>query len=146
MSGALHVLFTVGTADYAVPASEVAQMESYEGATPVPGAASDVAGVIQVRGRVVPVVDLRVRFGLAAAERTVDTRVVVAQSAGRTVGLLVDRAREVVMLTPEQLEPPPPLVVARSGGLVTAIANLGPRIVMLVDVPSLMGEEISDGE
>ncbi len=146
MTQALHVVFTVGNADYAVPASEVAQMESYEGATPVPGAASYVAGVIQVRGRVVPVVDLRARFGLPPQERTLDTRVVVAERAGRVVGLLVDRAREVVLLSEEQLKPPPPMVAAQSGGFVTATASLGARILMLVDVPKLIGEEQPHGQ
>ena len=70
-------------------------MESFAGATPVPGAPPYVAGLVQVRGRVVPVVDLRARFGLPAAEPTLDTRIVVAQHGERTVGLLVDSAREV---------------------------------------------------
>lgn len=137
----LHVLFRVGTAEYAVAALDVAQMESYSGATPIPGAASHVAGVIQVRGQVVPVVDVRVRFGLAPAPITLDSRVVVVQVGGRRVGLLVDAAREVVGLTAEQLTPPPPMVVDQSGGLVRAIAHLGTRIVMLVDIPRIIGEE-----
>jgi purine-binding chemotaxis protein CheW len=146
MSSTLHVVFTVGDGDYVVPASEVAQMESYDGATPVPGAAAHVAGVIQVRGRVVPVIDLRVRFGLPCVPRTLDTRVVVTETGGRAVGLLVDRAREVVRLSPEQLQPPPSMVSAQSGGFVTAIANLGPRIVMLVSLPTLIGEEQPHGD
>jgi purine-binding chemotaxis protein CheW len=147
MTGALHVVFTVGAADYVLPASEIAQMETYDGATPVPGSAPYVAGVIQVRGRVVPVVDLRARFGLPSVERTLDTRVVVSEHAGRTVGLIVDRARDVVMLAKEQLAPPPAMVAAQSAGFVVAVANLGPRIVMLLDVWRLIGEELSnDGD
>ena len=63
---ALHVLFKVADSDYALPAAEVLHMETFERATPVPGAAPYVAGVMQSRRRVVPVVDLRARFGLRA--------------------------------------------------------------------------------
>jgi purine-binding chemotaxis protein CheW len=141
MTSTLHVVFSVGAAEYVIPVRDVLQMETFGGATPVPGAPAYVAGVIQVRGRVVPVVDLRARFGLPGIEHTLDSRVVVAEQAGRVVGLLVDRAREVVPLSSEQLEPPPAMVAAQSGGFVTAIASLGARIVMLVDVPTLIGEE-----
>ena len=137
----LHVLFRVGTAEYAVPALDVAQMESYSGATPIPGAAAHVAGMIQVRGQVVPVVDLRVRFGLAPVPSTLDSRVVIARIGDRRVGLLVDAAREVVGISPDQTKPPPPMVVTQSAGLVRAIAHLGTRIVMLVDIPRIIGEE-----
>ena len=143
-SPVLHVVFSVGASEYVLPASQVIQMESYEGATPVPGAASYVAGVVQVRGRVVPVLDLRARFGLPPTPPTLDTRVVVIEHAGRVVALLVDRAREIVRLAPDALRPPPPLIAAQSAGFVTAIAHLGARIVMSIDVPSVLGEEQAD--
>jgi purine-binding chemotaxis protein CheW len=142
----LHVLFKVGRGEYAVPASDVAQMESYSGATPIPGAAVHVAGIIQVRGRVVPVLDLRVCFGLDRVEPTLDSRVVITQLGERRIGLLVDSAREVVGLTTEQIQPPPPLVAEQSAGLVRAIAHLGPRVLMLVDLQKLIGEEQLHGE
>lgn len=62
----LHVVFKVDGAEYVLPAADVLQMESFTGATPVPGAAPHVAGLVQVRGRVIPVVDARLRFGLPA--------------------------------------------------------------------------------
>jgi purine-binding chemotaxis protein CheW len=137
----LHVVFKVAGAEYAIPASEVLQMESFESATPVPGAPAHVAGLVQVRGRVVPVVDARARFGLPPVERTIDSRVVVGQLGTRTVGLLVDSAREVMKLTPEQLQPPPPMVVEQAQGFVKAVAQVGKRLVMLIDFPRVIGEE-----
>ncbi|AKF07355.1 chemotaxis protein CheW [Sandaracinus amylolyticus] len=142
----LHVLFRVGDAEYAIAADEVLQMESYDGATPVPNAAAHVAGIVQVRGRVVPVVDLRVRFNAPVRERTIDTRVVVAQRGERAVALLVDAAREVARLAPEQLKPPPPMVAAQSAGFVRAIAQVAGRMVMLIDLDRVVGEERLDGE
>lgn len=142
----LHVVFKVAGAEYVIPASEVVQMESFSGATPVPGAPVHVAGLVQVRGRVVPVVDARARFGMPPAERTLDSRVVVGQVGTRTVGLLVDSAREVVKLTPEQLQPPPPLVAEQAKGFVKAVAQVGPRLVMLIDFPRVIGEEKVHGD
>jgi purine-binding chemotaxis protein CheW len=137
----LHVVFKVAGAEYAIPASEVMQMESFTGATPVPGAPPHVAGLVQVRGRVVPVVDARARFGLPPVDRTLDSRVVVGQLGSRTVGLLVDSAREVMKLAPEQLLPPPPMVVEQAQGFVKAVAQVGPRLVMLIDFSRVIGEE-----
>lgn len=140
----LHVIFKVGGAEYMLPADEILQMESFTGATPVPGAAPFVAGLVQIRGRVIPVVDLRLRFGLPPGERTLDSRVIVGQRADRIVGLLVDVAREVVPVAPGDLEPPAPIIGRQSNGFVKAIAKLGPRLVMLVDFAKVIGEEQLD--
>lgn len=142
----LHVVFKVDGAEYALPASDVVQMESFTGATPVPGAPPHVAGLMQVRGRVIPVVDARKRFGLEPLERTLDSRVVVGQLGARTVGLLVDSAREVLKLDPKQVQPPPPMVVEQARGFVKAVAQVGPRLVMLIDFPRVVGEETADGD
>lgn len=142
----LHVVFKVDGAEYALPAADVLQMESFTSATPVPGAPAHVAGLVQVRGRVIPVVDARVRFGLPPGQRSLDTRVVVGQLGGRTVGLLVDSAREVLKLDPAQVKPPPPLVVDGARGYVKAVAQVGPRLVMLIDFPRVIGEETPDGD
>ena len=138
----LHVIFRVGGADYVLPASDVLQMESFSGATPVPGARPYVLGIIHVRGRVVPVVDLRVRFGLAPIAPTLDSRVVVAELDGRTVGLLADSAREVVKLAPEQLQEPPEMMTAPgANGFVKSVAHVQKRLLMLLDFAKVIGEE-----
>jgi purine-binding chemotaxis protein CheW len=142
----LYVLFRVGESEYALPASEVTQMESYDGATPVPGAAPHVIGLVQMRGRVVPVVDLRRRFGLPPAERTLDSRVVVVDRGGRAVGLLVDSAREVVHLDDAALEAPPEVLSAQGDRFVRSIARTGDRLLMLIDFQKVVGEEGSHGQ
>jgi purine-binding chemotaxis protein CheW len=140
----LHVLFKVDDTLYALPADVVLQMESYTGATVVPGTPSFVAGIIQLRGRVVPVVDLRARFGLPPKERTLETRVVVGEQHDRTVALIADSAREVVRMAPSQLKPPPRLVDDGSKGFVKAVARLGDRTVMVLDFSKVIGEEPLD--
>jgi purine-binding chemotaxis protein CheW len=141
----LHVVFKVGEAEYALPAAEVLQMESYAGATVVPGSPPYVAGIVQVRGKVVPVIDLRARFGLPAQANTVDSRIVIGQHGERAVGLLVDSAREVLKVTDDQIRPPPPMVAAEAGGLVRAVAQVGKRLLMLIDFSKVIGDEVSHG-
>lgn len=142
---ALHVVFKVGSAEYVMPAADVLQMESFAGVTPVPGAPPFVAGVVQVRGRVLPLLDLRARFGLAQGESTIDRRIVVGQHEGRPVGLLVDSAREVLDISQEQFQPPPRIVADEAAGLVKAVAQVGPRLLMLLDFPKVIGQEALDG-
>jgi purine-binding chemotaxis protein CheW len=142
----LHVLFNVGSGDYALPASEVLHMESYAGATKVPGTRDYVAGIMQTRSRVVPIVDLRARFGLPPLEPTLDSRVVVVQHGERVVGLLVDRAREVLQIPADQFRPPPEVIREQAQGFVSSVAQTGQRLVMLLDFAKVIGEEIPHGE
>jgi purine-binding chemotaxis protein CheW len=137
----LHVVFKVAGSEYALPAGDVLQMESYAGATPVPGSQPWVAGIMQVRGRIVPVVDLRARFGLPKIDRTLDSRVVVGTHGDRAVALLVDAAREVIKLDEAQLKPPPEIVSQEARGMVRAVAQVGSRLVMLLDFARVIGEE-----
>lgn len=141
----LHVVLKVADTEYVLSAADVLHMESFAGATRVPGARSYVGGLVQIRGRVVPVVDLRVRFGLPSAEPTLDSRVIVVQHGGRTVGLLVDSAREVVNIAEGEVRPPPELMAEESAGFVRAVAKIGERLVMLVDVGRIIGEEQDHG-
>ena len=141
---AIYVVFKLDGAEYALPAAQVLQMESYDGATPVPGAAPYVAGIVQVRGRVVPVVDLRIRFALPPIARSLDARIIIAQDGDRPVGLLVDSAREILKLDETQLERPPSLVDDHAGGFVKAVARVDKRLVMIVDFRKVIGEAHSD--
>jgi len=142
----LHVAFRIGNADYAVAASQVLHLESYEAATPVPGAPPYVAGLVQSRGRLVPVVDLRERFGLPQIEHALDRRIIVAQAGNRVAGLLVDSAREVIQIDDATFAKPPEIIDDQATGFVKGVATVGKRMFMLVDVPRIIGEELSHGE
>ena len=140
----LHVAFKVGNAEYVVAASQVLHLESFTEATHIPGAPAFVAGLVQVRGKLVPVVDLRTRFGLAPAERTLDNRVIVVSVGSRLAGLLVDSARDMLRLDESTFQPPPDLVEAQAAGFVKAITTIAPsRLLLVVDVPRLIGEDVA---
>ncbi|HVV82881.1 MAG TPA: chemotaxis protein CheW [Kofleriaceae bacterium] len=138
---ALHVSFRVGDAEYVVPADQVLHLESYDGATPIPGAPPYVAGLVQVRSRLVPVVDLRTRFGLPAVPRALDHRVIVVQLGNRIAGLLVDSAREVVRLADDQFQEPPEMIDRQADGFVKAVATVAKRMFLLVDIARVIREE-----
>ena len=139
----LHVTFRVGTAEYVVPAAQVLHLESFEAATHVPGAPPYVAGLVQVRGRVVPVIDLRKRFGLSPTDHALAHRVVVVQLGARIVGLLVDSAREVIQLDEATFQDAPELIKEQASGFVTGIASVRDRLFLIVDVPRVIGQELA---
>jgi purine-binding chemotaxis protein CheW len=136
----LHVVFRLAAVEYALPVEAVLQMETFTGATLVPGAPAYVAGIVTVRGLVVPVIDLRARFGLPPAAATLDTRIIVTESGGRVVALVVDSAREVLRLDIEKHQPAPGVVIERAAGFVYAVHALGQRLLLLVDLPKILGE------
>ncbi|HEX3482940.1 MAG TPA: chemotaxis protein CheW [Kofleriaceae bacterium] len=137
----LHVAFRVGTAEYVVPAAQVLHLESFQAATHVPGAPPYVAGLVQVRGRVVPVIDLRKRFGLPPTDHTLDHRVVVVQLGTRVVGLLVDSARDVIQLDEASFQDAPELIKQQASGFVTGVVSVRNRLFLIVDVPRVIGQE-----
>ncbi|MDI1444300.1 chemotaxis protein CheW [Polyangium sp. 6x1] len=142
----LYVVFKLDDAEYVLQASDVLEMESFGGATRVPGTPPYVAGLIHIRGRVVPVVDLRLRFGLPRIEPTLDSRVIVVQSGERTVGLLVDSAREIMKIAPEGLQAPPSWMGGEGDGFVKSVAHVEgssgeKRLVMLINCAKVIGQE-----
>jgi len=138
---ALYVAFRVSDAEYVLPAAQVTQMESFNGATPVPGVPPWVTGLIHVRGQVIPVVDVRLRFGLPHLTPLLESRVVVVQHGTRSVGLLVDTAREVLKLAPDAFVPAPELVVRTTRGFVKAVIQAQNRLLLLIDVERIIGWE-----
>jgi purine-binding chemotaxis protein CheW len=136
----LHVLMTVAGTPYVVPAASVLHMETFTDATPIPGAVGYVIGLVQSRGRVVPVIDLRTRFGMARIEPTLDSRVVVVQLGERTVGLLVDSAREVVSIAPEDFKSPPEVVSGQGSGYVDAVAQIDKKLVLRLALASVVSD------
>lgn len=142
----LHVAFRVGEATYVVPANAVIQMESFSGATRVPGAPDYVLGLVQLRGAIVPVIDLRARFRLPPAEPTLDSRIVVVERDKRRVALLADAARDMLKISATEFEDPPEVVAAQAAGFVRSVARVGNRLVMLIDCDRVIGEEDFHGQ
>ncbi|PZR07728.1 MAG: chemotaxis protein CheW [Archangium gephyra] len=137
----LHVVFRVGDAEYVLPASDVAQMESFTRVTPVPGSNPWVAGLVQVRGQAIPLLDLRARFGLPPIAHTIDSRFIVVRTGGRTLALLADQARDVLRIEDSEFHPPPEVLARQSQGFVRDVAQAGKRLVLRIDLDRVIGNE-----
>jgi purine-binding chemotaxis protein CheW len=137
----LYVVFSVAETEYALPAALVRQLESYSGATRVPGTAPHVAGIIQVRGQVIPVIELRKLFGFPGVEATLDTRVVIVEHGDRQVALVVDKSRDVLRIDAAQVQIAPGLVNDGARGFFAGLVQIEARLIMLLDVSRVVGEE-----
>jgi purine-binding chemotaxis protein CheW len=133
-----YILFELSGTTYAVPAGLVQQMEMVERITPVPNAPPFVDGVVFARGQVVPALNLRVRFGFERIPYDLRTRLVVLADDGRTVGLIVDSAREFLSIPAASIQPPPEAVSGLSGKYLAGIANVGDRLILILEVGEIL--------
>lgn len=136
----LHVICKIADTEYAIPADDVFQMESFNGATAIPGSAPYVEGLVQIRQQIIGVLNMRLRLGLPQAAPTLESRVIVLKMSGRLVGLLVDSAREVQNISPEQFKEAPEVITEKSEGFVRSIAYIKERIIILLDAVKVIGD------
>jgi purine-binding chemotaxis protein CheW len=113
-------------------------MEMVDDVTRVPNAPSFVDGVVFSRGQVVPIVNLRARFGFERVPHDIRTRLVVVQSEARLIGLVVDSAREFVSIPPGAIQPPHEALAGMSGRYVEGIASLGDRLILVLNLSSIL--------
>jgi purine-binding chemotaxis protein CheW len=133
-----YILFTLNDTSYAIRSTAVQQMEMLDQVTPVPNALPFVEGVTSVRGQVVPLINLRARFGFSRQAHDVRTRVIVVDSRGRRVGLIVDNAREFIAIPEELIQPPPEAIAGLSGHYLAGVATVGERLVLILDVGEIL--------
>jgi purine-binding chemotaxis protein CheW len=129
-----YVLLSVAGTTYALRSHEVRHMEMVDQITAVPNAPPFVEGVVFSRGQVVPVLNLRVRFGFERVARDLRTRLLVVDVAGRAIGLLADEAREFVPIPDSSIHPPSDAIGGLSGNYLDGVATLGERIVLILNL------------
>jgi purine-binding chemotaxis protein CheW len=133
-----YILFTVAATTYALPSEDVRHMEMIETITRVPNAPPFVDGVVFSRGHVVPVVNLRARFGFERMPFDLRTRLIVVQSAGRMIGVVADAAREFVRIPEAAIQPPNEALTGMSGRYVDGIASLQDRLVLILNMDRIL--------
>jgi purine-binding chemotaxis protein CheW len=136
--GETFILFTVADTTYAVPSRDVAHVEMVEQVTAVPNAPPFVDGVVFSRGQVVPAVNLRARFGFERVPYDLATRLVVVQTGGRSVGLVVDGAREFASFDASLIRPPSAALAGLSGRYLEGIANVADRLILVLDLAQVL--------
>ncbi len=134
--GNKHIAIKLASEEYAIPVRQVREIVGVLPATMVPGTAPHVLGVMNLRGKIVPVLDLRARLGLPHATIEPRSCVVVCHGPAGQVGLLVDSVLEVVAIPETDCEPRP----AMAGDAVTALAKVRGRVVILLDVEAVSSE------
>ena len=135
------VVFGIGKESYGVPIDVVQEIVRVPDVTTVPDAPSFFEGVINLRGRIVPVVDLRVRLRLPRAERTRSTRVLITENEGRVIGLLVDVVTAVRKLPTEAVEAPPEMISAVGIEYITGVAKVGDQLIIFLDLKKILSVE-----
>jgi len=134
------VCFELGAERYGLDIARVYEIIRHQPITAVPSAPPFVEGVINLRGRIVPIVDLRARFGLGRTEATRSSRIMVVD-AGVMVGLVVDGVSEVLMVPPDAIEPTPELATGIDAGYLRGIARIDERLVILLELTRLFAIE-----
>ncbi len=130
-----YVIFRVGAEEFGLPISQVSSIIRYEPATPVPRAPDMVEGVINLRGRVVPVVALSRKLFGCGPTTTASTRIVIAESATGPVGLVVDAANEVATILDEDVRPTPDTaLVAETAEAFRGVVQMEGRLVILLEL------------
>jgi purine-binding chemotaxis protein CheW len=141
MSEEQLVVFELAGESYGVEISRVQEIDRMQAITVVPQAPPFVEGVINLRGRITPVVDLRTRFGLPKAEPTPLTRIVVVKAGEEWVGLVVDAVSEVLRIPVDAIEPPSAMVTTAESTYLRGIAKLESRLIILLDLDRVLDKE-----
>jgi len=132
------VSFTVGREEFGLDILRVQEINRMTEITRVPNAPPFVSGVINLRGKVIPIVDLRLRFGMNEAELNSQTRIIVVELETNVVGFIVDSVREVLRVPRKIMEPPPPMVAGIGSEYLTAVCKLEDRLLILLDLDAVL--------
>lgn len=130
--------FTLGKEEYGIEILKVQEIRGYDAVTTIPNSPEFIKGVINLRGVIVPIVDLRIKFSLGAAEYNQFTVVIILSVANRVVGIVVDSVSDVLALTGDQLRPPPELGTSMDTSYIIGLGALEDRMLILLDIERLI--------
>jgi purine-binding chemotaxis protein CheW len=136
------VTFALGSEEYGVDIAQVQEINRMVTITHVPRAPQFMEGVINLRGQLIPIIDLRTRFGMERSERTKNTRIVVTEIGNKRIGMVVDSVSEVLRIPVEQIEDAPDLVAGVDTEYIRGVGKMGDRLIIMLD----LGRVISGSE
>ena len=125
---------------YGIEITKVREIILIAEITRIPQTPSYVKGLINLRSTVIPVIDLRSLFGLQEGELTDESRIMVLQSAGKTIGIVVDAVSEVLRVKSDQIAPPPPTVAGLGREYLTGLVKLDKQLLILLDIDKILGK------
>ena len=136
--GGEFLTFRLGGEEYGIDILRVQEIRSYEPPTRIANAPHFIKGVVNLRGVIVPIIDLRLKLGCETAEYNAFTVVIVLNVKGRVVGAVVDSVSDVLELTREHIKPAPEMNGNIDGNFITGIGSVGERMLILMDIEGLM--------
>ncbi|QET05746.1 MULTISPECIES: chemotaxis protein CheW [Cupriavidus] len=137
-SGQEFLVFTLGTEEYGIDILKVQEIRSYETVTRIANAPDFIKGVTNLRGVIVPIVDLRLKFRLGNVRYDHQTVVIILNVAGRVVGIVVDGVSDVLTLTGDDIRPAPEFGVSVSNEHLTGLGSVEGRMLILIDIERMM--------
>ncbi|MHC1710720.1 MAG: chemotaxis protein CheW [Solidesulfovibrio sp.] len=138
------VTFSIGEEEFGVDILSVQEIIRMMDITKVPRAPDFVEGVINLRGKVIPIIDLRRRFGLSTRDHDKHTRIIVIEINNMIVGFVVDSVSEVLRIPASTVEPPPPVVSGLESEYISGVGKLEDRLLILLDLNKLLSGEERD--
>jgi purine-binding chemotaxis protein CheW len=135
------VTFSIGEEEFGVDILKVQEIIRTMEITKVPRAQAFVEGVINLRGKVIPIIDLRRRFGLSSKAHDKHTRIIVIEINNMIVGFVVDSVSEVLRIPSGTVEPPPPVVAGVDSEYISGVGKLQDRLLILLDLDKLLSNE-----
>jgi len=132
------VSFRLGQEEYGIEITKVQEIILMGEITKVPQTPEYIKGLINLRSSVIPIVDLRLRFGLPPQEPTEETRIMVVNVTGKTIGIIVDAVSEVLRISGDQIAPPPPTVAGLGRDYLTGLVKLQNRLLILLDIDKIL--------
>lgn len=130
--------FTLGQEEYGIDILRVQEIRGYETVTRIANAPAFIKGVVNLRGTIIPVVDMRIKFNLGTPSYDQFTVVIILNIAGRIVGMVVDSVSDVMTLSPEQVKPAPEIVTVFDTDYLIGLGTIDERMLILVDIDKLM--------
>lgn len=136
-----YLTFTLGREEYGIDILTVQEIRGYDVVTHIANAPEFIKGVINLRGVIVPIVDMRIKFKVGEATYHEFTVVIIMNVLGRVIGMVVDGVSDVVALNPEQIKPAPEMGTTLDTSYITGLGTLNDQMLILVDIEKLMGSE-----
>lgn len=135
------VVFRLGTEEYGIPITQIKEINRLTAATKVPRSPAFIEGIINLRGQIIPIVDLKKRFDIDLTEYTADARIIVIQVNASTFGVQVDSVSEVLRINSSDIEPAPNIVAGIDSRYITGVAKVGERLLIMLDLDKLLTDE-----
>ena len=138
MEKQVYISFTLDQEEYAIELIKVKEVVRYKKILELPNTDSFIRGVINLRGIIIPVVDLRAKFGMQPSPYTNFTVIIVLQISNKTMGLIIDTVPDVVLLGPEELQPPPTFKTLINEKYIKRIGRKASRLIVILDTEQLV--------